>query len=85
MDARVSPLNPQDLPNHLSHIPNGFEANVFLPLCPLILCASCGAAFRPHLGEQCYGKSDACLDAFASTHKDLLLSEVSSGGATGSP
>ena len=57
------PLNPQDPPNHLSHIPNGFESNVFLPLCPLILCASCGAAFRPRLGEQCYGKCDACLDA----------------------
>ena len=23
------PLNPQDPPNHLSHIPNGFESNVF--------------------------------------------------------
>ena len=85
MDARVSPLNPQDSPNHLGDIPNGFESNVFLPLCPLILCASCGAAFRPRLGEQCYGKCDACLDAFASAHKALLLSEMSSGGAAGSP
>ena len=29
VDARVSPLNFQDHPNHLSHIPNGFESNVF--------------------------------------------------------
>ncbi len=85
VDARVSPLNLQDPPNHLSHIPNGFESNVFLPLCPLILCASCGAAFRPRLGEQCYGKCDACLDASASAHKALLRSEMSSGGAAGSP
>jgi hypothetical protein len=47
VDARVSPLNPQDPLNHLGDIPNGFESNVFLPLCPLIWCASCGAAFRP--------------------------------------
>ena len=85
VDARVSPLNPQDPPNHLSHIPNDFESKVFLPLCPLILCASCGAAFRPRLGEQCYGKCDACLDASASAHKALLRSEMSSGGAAGSP
>ena len=86
MDARVSPpLNPQDSPNHQSHIPNCFESNDCLPLCPLILCASCGAAFRHRLGEQCYGKCDACLDASASAHKALLRSEMSSGGAAVSP
>ena len=85
VDARVSPLNPQDPPIHLSLIPKDFESSVFLPLCPLILCASCGAAFRPRLGEQCYGKCDACLDASASAHKALLRSEMSSGGAAGSP
>ena len=79
------PLNPQDPPNHLSHSPNGFESNVCLPLCPLILSVSCGAAFRLRLGEQCYGKCDACLDAFASAHKALLRSEMSSGGAASSP
>jgi hypothetical protein len=85
MDARVSPLNPQDPPNHLSHIPNGFEPNRCLPLCLLILCAFCGVYFRPRLGEPCYGKCDACLDACASAHKALLLSEMSSGGAAVPP
>jgi hypothetical protein len=85
VDARVSLPNPQDPPNPLRHIPIGFESNVILPLCPLIVCASGGAAFRPRFGEQCYGKCDACLDAFASAHKALLLSEMSSGGAAGSP
>ena len=33
-DSRVSTLNPQDPPNHLSHIPNGFESNAF---CPCVL------------------------------------------------
>ena len=81
----LPPMNPQDSPNHLSHIPNGCESNGLVPLCPLILCASCGAAFRSRLGEQCYGKFDACLDASASAHKALLRSEMSSGGAAGSP
>jgi hypothetical protein len=31
------PLNTQDPPNHLSHIPNGFESNVFCP-CVLWFC-----------------------------------------------
>ena len=84
-DARASaPESPGPPEPHESH-PYGFETNVVLQLFPLILCASCGAVFRPRLGEQCYGKCDACLDASAAAQKALLRSEMSSGWAAGSP
>ena len=82
---RLPPLNPQDPPNHLSHIPNGFESNVFVALVSFDCVCLLWCCFSTRLGEQCFGKCDACLDASASAHKAMLRSEMSSGGAVGSP
>jgi hypothetical protein len=51
------PLNPQDPPNHLSHIPNGFESNVFLLFCPLILCPPVVLLFDPAWASSVMGSA----------------------------
>jgi hypothetical protein len=57
-----------------------FFALAFFDFVCLLWCC-----FSTPLREQFYGKCDAWLDAFASAHKALLRSEMSSGGAAGSP